>query len=204
MLRTHKGLTTLLAAAALVLAVGCGKEKAGGGAGGDSTAAASGGNATEQQNIDRTKEFMEKVFNNFDTAVIDQYIAADFVEHNPSPGQPPGVAGLRKFLADWRTAFPDMKMTIDDIFASGDKVVMRSTMTGTNTGALMGMPASGKPVKVELIDILVIKDGKATEHWGQGDFIGMMTQLGHMPSDGGAAGGDSHTAAPAGADTTKK
>ena len=135
----------------------------------------------EQKNIDVTREFVEKVFNNGDMKFAEDHTAANFVEHNAPPGMDPGLEGFKKFVTEWRTAFPDLHVTIDDIIAQGDKVVIRNTFTGTHKGTFMGMAATNKPVKVEGIDIVYIVDGKQTDHWGQADMMGMMTQLGMMP-----------------------
>jgi steroid delta-isomerase-like uncharacterized protein len=133
-----------------------------------------------QHNMQRCREFMEKVFDKGDTAAIAEYMAADFVEHNPSPEQQPGIDGFKKMMVEFRAAYPDMKTNIEDIFASGDKVTVRYTMSGTNSGPFMGMPATNKKISIEGIDILRLEDGKAKEHWGQFDAMGMMTQLGLM------------------------
>ena len=76
-------------------------------------------------------------------------------------------------------------MEAEDVIASGDKVVARVRCTGTNTGDFMGMPATGKSVDVEAIDIIRFgDDGLAYEHWGVFDAMGMMQQLGAIPAPG--------------------
>ncbi len=203
----HGSITRALALfgmGALLLLASCGK-KAADVPPGDSTASAQKSEAAgpEEQNIARSREFLEKVFNQKDTAAIAEYMAPTFVEHNPIPGGGTDIAAFRKWLSEWFAMAPDSKITIDDIIAQGDKVVIRNTMTGTNTGPMMGAPATNKPFKVEGIDIIRIENGKAVEHWGQMDVMGMMTQLGMM-KDGGehnaAAGADAH----AGTDSTGK
>ena len=82
-------------------------------------------------------------------------------------------------------AFPDLRFEADDILASGDKVVGRVTATGTNTGDFLGMPATGKSMQIQLIDIIRFgADGLAHEHWGVADVMGMMQQLGVVPMPG--------------------
>jgi predicted ester cyclase len=151
----------------------------------DTTMAATGSagsaDAQLQSNIDVTHEFVEKVLNNGDMKFAEDHTDANFVEHNPAPGQPQGLEGFKKWLTEWRAAFPDGKITIDDIIAQGDKVVIRNTFTGTHKGPFMGMQPTNKSVKVEGIDIVRIVNGKQTDHWGQFDVMGMMTQLGMMP-----------------------
>ena len=80
-------------------------------------------------------------------------------------------------------AFPDLRMDPVDVLPSGDKVVARVKATGTNTGELMGMPATGKSVDVQLIDIMRFgDDGLVHEHWGVFDAMAMMQQLGVIPA----------------------
>ncbi|MBS1911708.1 MAG: ester cyclase [Bacteroidetes bacterium] len=186
LLRTN---VSLFVMACLCLALSaCGK-KAADKPSGDAAPGSSGvDEATQQSNIEKSKQFVDRVFNKGDVSAIDELVSPDFVEHDPSPGQEPGIAGFKKMVTQWRAAFPDQNTTIDDIFASGDKVVIRSTMSGTNSGPMMGTPATNKAVKVEGIDIIRIKDGKAVEHWGQMDLGAMMTQLGMMPPPGGGSG----------------
>src|SRR5664280_2468 len=80
---------------------------------------------------------------------IDEFggrLADDFVEHEEMPGLAPTKAGVKDFFRMQRAAFPDMQMVAEDVIASGDKVVARVRYTGTNQGAFMGMPATGKRV----------------------------------------------------------
>ena len=79
----------------------------------------------------------------------------------------------------YRAAFPDLRMEAEDVLASGNKVVARVRATGTHEGELMGMPATGKSVDVQLIDIMRFDDnGLVAEHWGVVDMLAMMQQLG--------------------------
>jgi len=106
-------------------------------------------------------------------------LADDFVEHEETPGLAPTKAGVKDFFRMQRAAFPDMQMDAQDVIASGDKVVVRARYTGTHQGEFMGMPATGKSVDVQLIDILRVGgDGLVHEHWGVMDALAMMQQLG--------------------------
>ena len=83
----------------------------------------------------------------------------------------------------YKAAFPDLLMEAQDVLVSGDKVVARVRATGTNEGEFMAMPATGKHVDVQLIDIIRFgDDGLAREHWGIFDALGMMQQLGAIPA----------------------
>ena len=110
------------------------------------------------------------------------FMAADFVEHEEVPGLEPTREGVMQFFRMYRAAFPDMRMEVQDVIASGDRVVVRARVTGTQTGPMMGMPATGKSVDVQLIDIMGMgADGLCHEHWGVMDQLKMMQQLGVVP-----------------------
>lgn len=109
-------------------------------------------------------------------------VAEDFVEHEETPGLEPTKEGVKQFFRMYRAAFPDLRMEAQDILVSGDKVVARVRGTGTHQGEFMGMPATGKSVDVQLIDIIRFgDDGLAREHWGVFDALAMMQQLGAIP-----------------------
>jgi steroid delta-isomerase-like uncharacterized protein len=110
-------------------------------------------------------------------------LADDFVEHDELPGLPPTKAGVVQYFQMSLAAFPDFRMDVEDVIASGDKAVARVRLTGTHKGEFMGMPATGKPVAVNLIDIIRFgDDGLAREHWGVVDQLAMMQQLGAIPA----------------------
>ena len=112
-------------------------------------------------------------------------LADDFVEHEVTPGLAPTKDGVRQFFTMYMAAFPDLRMDAQDILPSGDKVVARIRCTGTNTGEFMGMPATGKSIEVEAVDIIRFgDDGLAHEHWGVFDAMSMMQQLGAIPAPG--------------------
>jgi steroid delta-isomerase-like uncharacterized protein len=117
--------------------------------------------------------------------IIDTLVADNFVDHQAFPGIPGTKEGTRAFFAMMRSAFNDLHGNIEDTVAEDDKIVVRCTITGTNTGEFMGMPPTNKRVNFEIIEIIRIVDGKAVERWGQGDNAAMMQQLGAMPSPGG-------------------
>ncbi|MEX0666100.1 MAG: ester cyclase [Acidimicrobiia bacterium] len=131
------------------------------------------------------KRFNDEVMSkgNFDT--IDEIVAEDFVEHQElPPGVPPGRAGLHAFVKMFRDAFPDLKVETVSAVVEGDEVWMQSLLTGTHKGELAGVPATGKKVSVAMFDRVKVRDGKAVEHWGVADDMGMMTQLGVIPEMG--------------------
>ena len=112
-------------------------------------------------------------------------LAADFVEHNENPRVPPTKAGTLQYFQMLVRAFPDFRMDVQDVIASGDKAVARLRMSGTHKGDFMGIPATGKSVSMNLIDITRFgDDGLAREHWGVADLLAMMQQLGVIPAPG--------------------
>jgi steroid delta-isomerase-like uncharacterized protein len=111
-----------------------------------------------------------------------EFLADDFVEHEETPGLEPTKEGVKQLFHMYRAAFPDLRMEAQDVLASGDKVVARVRATGTHQGEFMGMPASGKSVDVQMIDIIRFgDDGLAHEHWGVFDALALMQQLGAVP-----------------------
>ncbi len=109
-------------------------------------------------------------------------MADDFVEHEETPGLAPTKDGVKEFFRMYIGAFPDLHFDAEDVLASGDKVVGRVRITGTHQGEFMGMPATGKSIDVQAIDIIRFDDGGlAREHWGVFDAMAMMQQLGVVP-----------------------
>ena len=139
------------------------------------------------QNKATFRRLVDEVFNQGKLETADE-LGTGYIEHSPMPGQSPGVEGFKEIVRMFRGAFPDLRMTIDDLIAEGDQVVARMTTTGTHKGPFMGMAPTGKRVKVSEIHILRFGNGKVLEHWGLADDLGMMQQLGAVP-----AGAVSHT-----------
>ena len=81
-----------------------------------------------------------------------------------------------------RAGFPDLHVTVEDIIAEGDKVVGRTTIRGSHTGEFMGMAPTGKQFTIQAIDVMRFAGGKVVEHWGNQDDLGMMQQLGVIPT----------------------
>jgi steroid delta-isomerase-like uncharacterized protein len=132
-----------------------------------------------EQNKAIVRQMVEETFNRGNVSRTDDFLAPDFVEREElPPGIPRTREGVKQLTIALRSAFPDFKATIDDIVAEGDKVVVRQTWSGTHKGEFMGIPPTGKRVSFGVIDIIRIAGGKAVEHWGQMDSMGMMQQLG--------------------------
>jgi predicted ester cyclase len=112
---------------------------------------------------------------------FDNYLTRDSVDHNPFPGQGPGLEGAKQVFAMMKRAVPDVSMPFVEIIAEGDLLAAVGKMKGTQTGDMPGMPASGKPFDVFAIDWARVEAGKFAEHWGVIDFATMARQTGTAP-----------------------
>ena len=129
------------------------------------------------------RRFIQEVINEKNTDKMDILISENWLDHNPPPGAAPGVEGMKQMMGMFFAAFPDLNVTIDQLIAEGDMVVGRMTNTGTHQGDLMGIAPTGKRVTFSEIHMVRIENGKAVEHWGNIDDLGMMQQLGVIPAN---------------------
>jgi steroid delta-isomerase-like uncharacterized protein len=135
-----------------------------------------------EHNKQVVRRFIEEVQNKKNWDTFDALHQPDFVNLSAPPGMPNDLDGGRIFLGAFLNAFPDCHFTVDDMIAEGDRVVTKKTFTGTHTGEFMGIPATGKPVKITFVDILRLRDGKIVEHWLSMDQLSFMQQLGVIPA----------------------
>ena len=125
--------------------------------------------------------YFEEAWNRGQLDVLDDIVAAHYVNHDPAvPGLPPGPDGLKAIMTGFRVAFPDLHFSIEDQIAEGDKVVTRWSMRGTHAGEFMGMPPSGKQIITVGMQIERVVDGQIVEHWRRSDDLGLMQQLGAL------------------------
>lgn len=130
--------------------------------------------STDNQAIFR--RVMEEGFGQGNLAVLDELMAPSFIEHEAGAGD--GREGAKAIVTMLHTAFPDLRVTIEEMSADGEKLWARVTFDGTHTGDLLGTPPTGKRVRVEAIDLCRFSAGKLAEHWGVFDRMGMMEQVG--------------------------
>jgi len=129
----------------------------------------------------RTYEAFNQAISTGTWAALGEFLAADLVDHNPAPGQGPGLEGVKQVFSAFLAAFPDLSFTVEDMIAEGDKVVSRLSLHGTHKGDFQGIPATGKMVTQTGIDILRVAGGKVAERWGEFDNLGLLQQLGVVP-----------------------
>jgi predicted ester cyclase len=125
-----------------------------------------------------------EVLNNGNFGLLDELTTSDFVDHSPQPGVAPTREGLKQSLMALKTAFPDLRYTIEGSVACGDEIVHRLKATGTMTGEFMGIAATGKPATWTEIHIGRGVNGRLTEHWVLIDRLGMLVQLGIVGAPG--------------------
>jgi steroid delta-isomerase-like uncharacterized protein len=132
-----------------------------------------------EENKAVVRRINEEVWNKGDLDVIDELIADEAVITVIGAPEPVrGPRGFREFVAMYRTAFPDLRLTVDEQVGEGEIVVTRWTATGTHEGDLMGIPATGKQATTAGININRISGGKLVQGWGLFDQLGLLQQLG--------------------------
>lgn len=112
---------------------------------------------------------------------IDELVKPDAVIRTPLPSEATGAALLKEVFATLHRAYPDLRITIEDQIAEGDKVAIRNTVRGTHLGEYMGVPPTGKSVTYNEIFIARFEDGRVAETWGVVDVLSQMRQLGVLP-----------------------
>jgi steroid delta-isomerase-like uncharacterized protein len=127
------------------------------------------------------KTFIEDVINQGRLEQADDIVMDDFVELDPLPGQAQGREGLKEMIRHMRSAFPDIRWTIDEMVAEGNKVLTRFTWSGTHQGTFLGVPATGRRITVKGMVIDRLEAGKMADSRILMDTLGMMQQLGALP-----------------------
>jgi steroid delta-isomerase-like uncharacterized protein len=130
------------------------------------------------------REFYDRGWNRGDLSVIDELFAPEYHDHDAAAQM--GTSGLdaaRQFIETFRAASPDLHVEIEDQYAEGSTVTTRWTATGTHKGTLMGVPATYRPVEVSGISIdRFDEQGRFAEGWGNWDGIGLLRQIGALPT----------------------
>jgi predicted ester cyclase len=139
------------------------------------------------RNIDLARRLIEDGIGGGDLSVVDAIVAPGCIEHQRGLAQ--GAAGVREVTATLHRWMSDLQLRVVDSVEDGDVVWTRNRAEGVNTGPVMGHPATGRRVEVDVFDVVRLEDGKVVEHWGVADQLGMLLQLGVIgsrPADGPA------------------
>src|SRR5262245_38713794 len=139
-------------------------------------------NMSTEQNKALLRRLFDEGVNQNKLTDLDELIAPDFVNYDAPPGTLHGPEGMRQLVAMFRTAFPDLHVTFEQELADGDYVIHRGYVTGTHQGEFLGIPPTGKPVKIKTLDIWRVVKGKAVENWVQMDMLGVMQQVSAIPT----------------------
>ena len=130
--------------------------------------------------VERVKSMVRRVVEvqqNGNVEAIDQMFSEDFVDHTPFPGVTADREGVKALFTTMLAAFPDLRVTIQDQVAQEDAVATRKRFSGSHRAAFLGLPASGREVTFEVIDILRFRDGRITDHWMMVDTAALIRQL---------------------------
>ncbi len=128
------------------------------------------------------RRYLDEVWSGGNLAVVDEVIAPDYIDHSGPPQLPSrGRESVRAVANVFRSAFPDLRMQLDDLLADGDRVICRNTGIGTHLGDLFGIPPTGRACAMTGIHIYRIADGQVAEHWSNTDDFGLLRQLGVIP-----------------------
>jgi steroid delta-isomerase-like uncharacterized protein len=132
---------------------------------------------SSEQNKVTVRRFYDEVINQKNLAVLDELYGDKYVSHD----LPSERAALKRFIGSFHAAFPDGRITIDQMIAEGDAVALRATYRGTQTGAFQDIPPTGKAVTVPAQDMYRVVEGKIVEHWGGPNQLSLLQQLGVVP-----------------------
>jgi steroid delta-isomerase-like uncharacterized protein len=139
-----------------------------------------------EANKDVIRAYVETIFNQRQVERAEELVAPDYVDHAALPGQAPGLEGAKDKWAMYLAGIPDLRITIEELVAEGDKVAVRRSYAGTHRGPLLGIPPTDKQLQLGGISIFRLAGGKITEQWEELDQLALMQQLGVLPTPGQA------------------
>jgi steroid delta-isomerase-like uncharacterized protein len=140
-----------------------------------------------EENKEMARRYMEEVLSEKRVDEIDSYVTDDYVNTLLPPGMPQGPQGEKLFLGMFQQAFPDYTISIERMVGEGDKVVAHWSFRGTNSGEFQGMPATGKQVQVQGINLFRFSNGRIAENRPAFDMLGLLQQIGVVPMPGQGA-----------------
>ncbi len=138
--------------------------------------------ATEDTNSAIVRRFFEVGPSSGDIAAADALLHPDFSLHVPLPTPGPGIEEMNNVITACRAAFDGLHVTVEEIVAEGDLVTARFTARGVHSGEFMGLPPTGRAIIMTGIEIFRMQDGRIAELWGEANLMGLMQQLGILPT----------------------
>ena len=139
----------------------------------------------EAENRALFQKYFDEAANGGNFDLLEEIFATDYLHHDPATPDPRPMVGaqaVRDHLTSLKGAFPDLVFEVEDMVSDGDQIIVRWTARGTNTGDYFGMPATGKPIEITGMNTWRTSDGKAIEGWVNRDDIGLLQQLGVIPT----------------------
>ncbi len=136
-----------------------------------------------EENKATARRFIEEVWNGGNLAAIDELVSPAYVDHDPTNpiSTLEGLEGVKQSITTWRTAFPDVQVTVESQIAEGDMVATRWTARATQRGTLLGIPPTGRAASVTGVFCERYQEGKVAESWTVFDALGLLQQLGAIP-----------------------
>lgn len=123
-------------------------------------------------------QYLEQVWERQNLAMIDEFLAPHYKRHRSPTSAALTRDGQKQLLTQFRTAFPDIQISVEEIIAEENRIAVRSIMSGTHHGEFFGIAPTGNNIEVNLLDIFHIEDGKFVEQWGGPDMLSLFQQLG--------------------------
>ena len=134
---------------------------------------------------EENKVVLRRALDNWNAGNLEGYLQLydpDVILHGFPPGPPPGVEGARTFYSGFWAAFPNPRLTFEDVILEGEEVAIRFNIQAAHKGDFMGIKPTSKDVTVSGITILRFASGRCVEGWNMADMLGLMQQLGALPS----------------------
>jgi steroid delta-isomerase-like uncharacterized protein len=135
---------------------------------------------SRQENI-ATTQLLGEAVNSGNLSELHHVFAPNVIDRDPDPNQGAGPEGFIRFFTGFRAAFPDLNISVEQLVADEDNVAIAYTITGTHKGELLGIPATGRPIKARGVQIARFENGQIVERWGSSDQLGILQQIGINP-----------------------
>ena len=133
-----------------------------------------------QENKAIVRRWVE-AFNDGNLDAVDELLTDSYVRHDPNSPEVRGPEEEKQLISMYRSAFPDLRFTIEDMVAEDDKVAMRVSISATHKGELLGIPPTENRLSLTAMEIYRLREGKIEEQWVNVDTLGMMQQIGAIP-----------------------